>query len=158
KNQVPQQTLKELCELFLHSLNNPKACRREISTHTVSSLHENLAQNTELVQALLGFLLVDDSHSMKFEYNSHLQNITVDFILDSLTSLQKHHQTEAPFSQTVNLIYKILSIMWFDLDLQESELKHLCTKLFRASWVKGYISEEQVQASILRKQNAGLVN
>ncbi|XP_040188463.1 zinc finger FYVE domain-containing protein 26 isoform X1 [Rana temporaria] len=157
-NQVSQQTMKELYELFLHRWNDTKACRREISAHTVSSLRENLAQDTELIQALLSFLLVDDGHSMEFEYNCHLLNIPVDFILDLLTSLQEHHQTEALFSQTVNLIYKILNIMCFDLNLQASELKHLCTKLFTASWVKEYISEEQVQASILRKQNASLVS
>ncbi|KAM5130049.1 zinc finger FYVE domain-containing protein 26 [Mantella aurantiaca] len=166
QNKVPQQTIKDLYKLFLYSLHDIKASRREISSpcvtsDTVSSLRESLSSNPELVQELLVFLLVDDNPPA-IEYNHFLLNITVDFILDLLTSVHEHYQTEAPsdyvFSQKVNQIFKVLSNMHFDLDLQASELKYLCSKLFRASWVKGYISEEQVQASMLRKQNSGLVS
>ncbi|XP_072283613.1 zinc finger FYVE domain-containing protein 26 isoform X2 [Pyxicephalus adspersus] len=167
QNQLPQQTIKELYELFLFSRHYTKANRKEIFsphfiTNTVLALHQNLFQNPELVQALLSFLLVDDDVPTAFEYNHCLLNITVDFMLDLLTSVQTHQQTEALldnfFSQTMHKIYNALRSMHFDLDLQASELRDLCSKLFEACWVKGNVSEEQVQTSMLRKQNSGLVN
>ncbi|XP_068109450.1 zinc finger FYVE domain-containing protein 26 isoform X2 [Hyperolius riggenbachi] len=165
QNDVPQETKKELYEVFLFSHQDSKESRGEISRlspATVSSLRRLFSQNPQLVQALVGFLLVDGAQSSMPELNRHLLNLTVDFLLDLLSSFNENHHTDAQkeneFSHMVNQFYDVLSTMHFNLDLHTSELRHLCGEIFDATWVKGYLSEEQVQASMLRKSNSGLVS
>ncbi|XP_075048567.1 zinc finger FYVE domain-containing protein 26-like [Mixophyes fleayi] len=166
QDEVSEQALKELYEAFLFSHHESKENRKKISSphlspYTVSSLHGVLSQNPLLVQAVIGFLLMNDTQSVILEYNHRLLNITVNFLLDFITSLHENQQTEATNghlgSQTVDHIYNILSTMHFNIDLQAIELRQLCEELYKTCWEKGKLLEDQVQACMLRKQNYGLV-
>ncbi|KAM9294446.1 zinc finger FYVE domain-containing protein 26 [Gastrophryne carolinensis] len=162
QNEIPQQSLKELYEAFLFSHKESKKIKNKLSgpcfsPETRSSLRKLLSQNPPLVQALIGLLLIDDAHSPALEYNRRLLNIFVDFLLDLLASLDEPNETEGDLTAE-DQIYRVLSTMHFNVDLQATELRNLCDKLFSASWVNGCLSEEHVQASMLRKQNTTLVS
>ncbi|KAG9480868.1 hypothetical protein GDO78_010245 [Eleutherodactylus coqui] len=166
-NEASEQTAKELYEAFLYSHSELKDSRREspsprLSEATISCLWGLLSQNPRLVQSLIGFLLVDDGHPAVAEYNLHLLNITVNFLLDSLSSLREADEAGAtdgrPVSWTVHHIYDVLSTMHFSLELQAAELRRLCEELHHLGSYKGLLSEDDVQACMLRRHNCGLVS
>ncbi|XP_073493543.1 zinc finger FYVE domain-containing protein 26 isoform X2 [Phyllobates terribilis] len=159
QNEVSEQSVKELYDAFLFSRSVLKENRREtpsprFSEATISSLWGALSQRPWLVQSLMGFLLVADCHPDSSEYNLYLLNITVTFLLVSLSSLQ---EKEAATAQTVNHTYSVLSTMHFNLELQATELRRLCEELFNVCSDKGIVSEDRLQACLLRKQDCGLV-
>ncbi|XP_063804247.1 zinc finger FYVE domain-containing protein 26 [Pseudophryne corroboree] len=167
QNEASEQVLKELHKAFLLSHHESMENRKEISIphlspSTVSSLHGVLSQNPRLVQAVIGFLLMNDAHATTLDYNHHLLGITVNFLLDLITSLPENQQTEAPnghlVSQRADHVYRILSTMYFNVELQSAELRRLCEELFKACWEKGSLLEDQVQACMLRKHNYGLLS
>ncbi|XP_069623961.1 zinc finger FYVE domain-containing protein 26-like [Ranitomeya imitator] len=158
EKEASEESVKELYEAFLYSCSVVKENRREFpsprfSEATISCLWGALSQHPRLVQSLIGFLLVADSHPASAEYNLYLLNITVTFLLRSLSSLQEE---AAATSQTVSHIYSVLSTMHFSLELQAPELRRLCEELFNVCSDKGMFSEDRVQACLLRKQNYGL--
>ncbi|XP_040267483.1 zinc finger FYVE domain-containing protein 26 isoform X2 [Bufo bufo] len=158
QDEASEQAVKELYEAFLYSHSEVKERRENpsprFSEATISSLRGGLSQNPRLVQALIGFLLVDDASS---EYNHYLLNITVNFLLDLLSSLQEKDEAGATRGHTVSQIYRVLGSMHFSMELQASELRYLCEELFEICSDKGILSEDHVQACLLRKQNCGLV-
>ncbi|XP_077113084.1 zinc finger FYVE domain-containing protein 26 isoform X2 [Ranitomeya variabilis] len=158
QKEASEESVKELYEAFLYSCSVVKENRREFpsprfSEATISCLWGALSQHPRLVQSLIGFLLVADSHPVSAEYNLYLLNITVTFLLRSLSSLQEE---VAATSQTVNHIYSVLSTMHFSLELQAPELRRLCEELFNVCSDKGMVCEDRVQACLLRKRNYGL--
>ncbi|XP_056403074.1 zinc finger FYVE domain-containing protein 26 [Hyla sarda] len=165
QNGATEQTVKELYEAFLYSHSELKENRREtpsprFSEATVSSLQGALSQNPRLVQSLIGFLLVDDAHPVCIEYNHYLLNITVNFLLDLLSSLQRVDEAGSTDSAscTVDQVYSVLSTMHFNMELQAGELRRLCEELYNICSDKGILSEDRVQACLLRKQNYALVS
>ncbi|KAM4690950.1 zinc finger FYVE domain-containing protein 26 [Rhinophrynus dorsalis] len=167
QNSASEQALKELYEAFLYSHQESKENRREISspqlsTDTISFLQDTLSQNPRFVQAVIGFLLVDDTHSFALDYNHRLLNISLDLVLNLLKSLQESQQSPESRERSaiyVDQIYNILSTMHFNGDLQTSELRHLCEELYKICWSEGSVlAEEQVQECMLRKQNYALVS
>ncbi|XP_053330855.1 zinc finger FYVE domain-containing protein 26 [Spea bombifrons] len=169
KNDASEQALKELFEAFLHSHRGSKEDGIErldpkFSFETISSLHVTLSQNPRLVQAILHFLLAGDTHSAAVKYNNSLLRISVDFILQTLTSLEGFTQDDSEAKrklkqQKAENIYSILNTMHFSVELQTSDLKHLCEELFKACQNKANnLKEEQVQGCMLRKSNYGLIS
>ncbi|MEE6492067.1 hypothetical protein FKM82_016465 [Ascaphus truei] len=168
QNEVAEDVVKELYEAFLYSHHESKETRREISTprlspNTIICLRVILSQNSRLVQAVIRFLLVEDAHTSALEYNQCLLGISVNFLLNSLASLQEiqqsHESQEHLASQTADQICNVLSTMHFNVELQASDLRHLCEELFKACWGGGSIlKEEQVLGCMLRKQNYALVS
>ncbi|XP_069805654.1 zinc finger FYVE domain-containing protein 26-like [Dendropsophus ebraccatus] len=158
-----EQTVKELYDAFLysHSENRREKPSPRFSAATVSSLWGCLSQNPRLVQSLIGFLLVDDSHPASMEYNHYLLNITVNFLLDLLSSLQKEDEAGSTdrhsASCTVNQVFGVLSTMHYNTEVQAAELRRLCEELFVCA-DKGILPEDAMQACLLRKQNCGLVS
>ncbi|OCT68853.1 hypothetical protein XELAEV_18040158mg [Xenopus laevis] len=157
---------KELYEAFLYSHQDSSENRREISgpklgPDTVSLLRTFLARDPRLVQALIGFLLIDHSHPSALEYNHLLLNISVGYLLDLIKSLQESQQRHdsKEMEKIAEQIYGVLSTMHFNGELQANELKHLCQELFTACWNTGSVlAEEQIQQCMLRKQNYALVS
>ncbi|KAM3918038.1 zinc finger FYVE domain-containing protein 26 [Leptodactylus fuscus] len=163
QDEASEQTVKELYEAFLYGRSESKENRREtpsprFSEATISCLWRLLSQNPRLVQSLIGFLLVDDAHPAASEYNHYLLDITVNFLLDLLSSVGEPDEAAATGGHTVDDVYGVLSSMHFSTELQASELRHLCEQLFNVCSDKGILSEDRVQACLLRKQNCGLVN
>ncbi|KAE8587814.1 hypothetical protein XENTR_v10022121 [Xenopus tropicalis] len=164
QDDASEPVLKELYEAFLYS-HQESENRREISgprlsPKTISSLRTFLGHNPRLVQALIGFLLIDNSHPSALEYNHLLLNISVDYLLDLIKSLQEmKHGSQEHLEKVAEQIYGVLGTMHFNGELQASELRHLCQELFRACWSHGSIlREEQIQQCMLRKQNYALVS
>ncbi|XP_075700633.1 zinc finger FYVE domain-containing protein 26 isoform X2 [Rhinoderma darwinii] len=160
QSEASEQT--ELYDAYLYGHAELKENRKEIpsprfSEATVSSLRGFLSQNPRLVQSLIGFLLVADAHPASSEYNHYLLNITVNFLLDLLSTLQEEDEADA-VSRTSRQIYGVLSTMHFNVELQAGELRHLCELLFNVCSHRGLPSEDRVQACLMRKQNYGLVS
>ncbi|KAM8921326.1 LOW QUALITY PROTEIN: zinc finger FYVE domain-containing protein 26 [Pelodytes ibericus] len=162
-----EQVLKELYEAFLYSHWEKKEYRSETSfpqlgPKTISYLRLVLSQNPRLAQDILGFLLVDDGPAAALQYNHCVLNISVNFILHLLTSLEDLQQSDKSnahlVKQTAEQIYSILCTMHFNVEQQSTGLKHLCEELFRVCRSKGSIlKEDRVQGCMLRKNNSGLI-
>ncbi|XP_073408366.1 zinc finger FYVE domain-containing protein 26 isoform X2 [Dendrobates tinctorius] len=162
QKEASEESVKELYEAFLYSCSVIKESRREFlsprfSKATISCLWRALSHHPRLIQSLINFLLVADNHPASAEYNLYLLNITVTFLLHLLSSLQDVEEEAAATSHTVDHIYSVLSTMHFNLELQATELRRLCEELFIVCMDKGMLSEDRVQACLLRKQNYGLV-
>lgn len=158
-----EQTAKELYDAFLYSRSELKENRREnpsprFSEATISSLWGFLSQNPRLVQSLIGYLLVDDAHPASAEYNPYLLNITVSFLLDQLSSLREEDEAGSTAAHTRTRIYSVLSTMHFNPELQAGELRRLCEELFTICSDQEILSEDHIQACLLRRQNWGLVS
>ncbi|XP_053553819.1 zinc finger FYVE domain-containing protein 26 [Bombina bombina] len=161
QDDASEASLKEMYEAFLysHHENRRDGSAPQLSPSTVSCLQCVLSQNPRLVQALIGFLLADSSLSSALEYNHHLLNIYIDFLLVLLTSLQETQQNQESNEHLAGQIYNVLSTMHFNSELQSTELKHFCNELFQACWSeKSVLKEEQVQTCMLRRQNYTLVS
>ncbi|KAG8560415.1 hypothetical protein GDO81_014969 [Engystomops pustulosus] len=161
QDNASEQSVKELYDAFQYSRAELKDYRREMpsprfSEGTISSLRGFLTQNPRLVQSLLGFLLVDEAHPASGEYNHYLLNITVTFLLDVLPSLRGGD--EAGDGRPVDWLYSVLCTMHFRMELQAAELRRLCEQLYHTCSDKGRLSEDRVQACLLRKQNSALVS
>ncbi|KAM4663559.1 zinc finger FYVE domain-containing protein 26 [Discoglossus pictus] len=164
QTEASNDAVKELYEAFLYSHQESNETKREnapphLSPGTISSVRSALSQNPRLVQAIIGFLLVNSSLPSALEYNHRLLCVTVSFLLDSLAFLQDTKQSRTSKERLSETIYSILSTMHFNVELQATELKLLCEELFKACWSKeSVLKEEQIQGCLLKRQNYTLVS
>ncbi|XP_006113462.3 zinc finger FYVE domain-containing protein 26 isoform X3 [Pelodiscus sinensis] len=169
---ISDEVLKELFEAFecvqsKHESDRKKRDGRayRFSVETTSALRKLLLWAPRRAQALLEFLQWEHgTPSSAFQHSCSVQNIYVDFLRDSLKSLQRlqwnpKSSGELDQSQTVDAIYSALSVLHFEVEPQTSELRHLCRELLDACWAEGsQLKEERLLGCILRKQSHALVS
>ncbi|EMP40956.1 Zinc finger FYVE domain-containing protein 26 [Chelonia mydas] len=168
---VSDEVLKELFEAFecvqsKHESDRKKRDGRtyRFSVEATSALRKLLLRAPRRAQALLEFLQAEPgTPSSAFQHSCCLQNIYVDFLRDSLKSLQRLQRYpkssgELDQSETVDAIYSALSVLHFEVEHQTGELRHLCRELLDACWAEGSpLKEERLLGCILRKQSHALL-
>ncbi|XP_051866109.1 zinc finger FYVE domain-containing protein 26 [Pristis pectinata] len=172
--QVSQDVIKELHDIFLNC-HNPDLVtdlkKMDYSTHKLSSeafssLFNLLSRSPQLVQAVVSFLLVENSNSSAVEYNHTLQKLFVDFLHYALCSLKKARQGEAKngsdmdmHERTTNQIYSIISVLTFDVERRTFEIRQLCEELYNACCATEYgLNEDRLLGCMLGKQNQSLIS
>ncbi|XP_038260251.1 zinc finger FYVE domain-containing protein 26 isoform X10 [Dermochelys coriacea] len=169
---VSDEVLKELFEAFecvqsKHELDRKKRDGRtyRFSVEATSALQKLLLRAPRRAQALLEFLQGEHgTPSSALQHSCSLRNIYVDFLRDSLKSLQRLQRYpkssgELDQSETVDAIYSVLSVLNFEVEHQTGELRHLCRELFDACWAEGSpLKEERLLGCILRKQSHALLS
>uniref|UniRef100_A0A672V8Q9 Zinc finger FYVE domain-containing protein 26 n=1 Tax=Strigops habroptila TaxID=2489341 RepID=A0A672V8Q9_STRHB len=144
--------------------------RRDGSSHrfsldVVSALRKLLLQAPQRAKALLEFFQEEGgTHSSSLQQYCSLQNIFVEFLHDSLKSLQRlqcssEMSAELDQRELVDTIYAALSIVTFDVEQQADEVRHLFVELLDVCWVEGSpLREEKLLSCMLRKQSHGLLS
>ncbi|NWJ01359.1 ZFY26 protein, partial [Crypturellus undulatus] len=169
---VSEEVLKELFEAFECAQETYTADRARKDGHphrfslgAVSALRKLLLRAPQKAQALLEFLRGEEGvHSSALQENSSLQNIFVDFLRESLKSLQRlQSNSEIPAEldqrELVDTVYGALTMMNFDLEHQTDELRQLFRELLDACWAEGSpLREEKLLSCMLRKRGYGLLN
>ncbi|NXA11096.1 ZFY26 protein, partial [Sapayoa aenigma] len=167
---VSEEVLKELFEAFECTQNITDSKRRDDCSHkfsldVVSALRKLLLRAPQRAKALLEFFQEEQgTHSSSLQQYYSLQNIFVEFLYDSLKSLQRV-QCSSDFSaeldqrELVDIIYAALSIVTFDVEHQADEVRHLFKELLDVCWAKGSpLREEKLLSCMLRKQSHGLLS
>lgn len=163
---------QELFEAFecIQSRHEPDRRRRDghtrrFSVEAVSALCKLLLRTPWRAQALLEFLPGEQGTRNSAQHQScSLQSIYVDFLRDSLKSLQRLQynpelSAELDQRETVDAIYRALSVLHFEVEHQMGELRHLCRELLNACWVEGsLLREEKLLSCMLRKQSHALLS
>ncbi|XP_019406944.1 PREDICTED: zinc finger FYVE domain-containing protein 26 isoform X1 [Crocodylus porosus] len=169
---VSEEVLKELFETFEYIQSRHEPDRRSRDGHTrrfsveaVSALCKLLLRTPWRAQALLEFLPGEQGTRNSAQQQScSLQSIYVDFLRDSLKSLQRLQynpelSAELDQRETVDAIYRALSVLHFEVEHQMGELRHLCRELLNACWVEGsLLREEKLLSCMLRKQSHALLS
>ncbi|NXA31730.1 ZFY26 protein, partial [Eudromia elegans] len=169
---VSEEVLKELFEAFECTQDTHTADRtrkdgrsQRFSLGAVSALRKLLLRAPEKAQALLEFLRGEQgTHSTSLQQYSSLQNIFVDFLHDSLKSLQRLQcsseiSAELGQRELVDTVYGALTMLNFDLEHQTDEIRQLFRELSDACWAEGSpLREEKLLSCMLRKQSYGLLN
>ncbi|KFP12105.1 Zinc finger FYVE domain-containing protein 26, partial [Egretta garzetta] len=169
---VSEEVLKELFEAFECSQNKHitdrkrrNVCSHRFSLDVVSALRKLLLRAPQRAKALLEFFQEEqgtDRSSLQ-QYCS-LQNIFVEFLRDSLKSLQRlqgNSEISAELDQRelVDTIYAALSIVTFEVEHQADEVRHLFRELLDVCWAEGSpLREEKLLSCMLRKQSHGLLS
>lgn len=116
-------------------------------------------------KALLEFFQGEQgTHSSSLQQYCSLQNIFVEFLCDSLKSLQRLQSSselsaELDQRELVDTIYAALSIVTFEVEHQADEIKHLLRELLDVCWAEGSpLREEKLLNCMLRKQSHGLLS
>ncbi|XP_072896254.1 zinc finger FYVE domain-containing protein 26 isoform X1 [Hemitrygon akajei] len=171
--QVSQDVIKELYDIFLHCHNPDLVIEKKLdystlklSSEAFSSLLNLLSRKPQLVQAVIDYLLVENSNSSTVEYNHTLQKLFVDFLHYALCSLKEARQGEVKngsdmdtHEQTTNQIYSVISVLTFDVERQTLEIRHLCEELYNACYATEYgLNEDCLLGYMLGKQNQRLIS
>ncbi|NXS32410.1 ZFY26 protein, partial [Pomatostomus ruficeps] len=169
---VSEEVLKELFEAFecaqnKHITDSKRRddCSHKFSVDVVSALRKLLLQAPQRAKALLEFFQGEQgTHSSSLQQYRSLQNIFVEFLCDSLKSLQRlQSSSEIPAEldqrELVDTIYAALSIVTFEMEHQADEIKHLFRELLDVCWAEGSpLREEKLLNCMLRKQSHGLLS
>ncbi|NXL37530.1 ZFY26 protein, partial [Glaucidium brasilianum] len=168
---VPEEVLKELFEAFECTQNKHitdrkrrDGCSHRFSLDVVSALRKLLLQAPQRAKALLEFFQEEQgAHSSSLQQYCSLQNIFVEFLRDSLKSLQSLQcsseiSAELDQRQLVDAIYAALSIVTFEVEHQADEIQQLFRELLDVCWAEGSpLREEKLLNCMLRKQSHGLL-
>ncbi|XP_051476159.1 zinc finger FYVE domain-containing protein 26 isoform X2 [Apus apus] len=166
---VSEEVLKELFEEFQciqnkHITDGKRrdGCSHRFSLDVVSALRKLLLRAPQRAKALLEFFKEEQgTHSSSFQQCFSLQNIFVEFLRDSLKSLQRlqcSSETSAQLDQRelVDTIYAALSIVTFEVEHQAEEVRQLFRELLDVCWAEGSpLREEKLLSCMLRKQSHG---
>ncbi|XP_005047265.1 PREDICTED: zinc finger FYVE domain-containing protein 26 isoform X3 [Ficedula albicollis] len=169
---VSEEVLKELFEAFectqnKHITDSKRRddCSHKFSLDVVSALRKLLLRAPQRAKALLEFFQGEQgTHSSSLQQYRSLQNIFVEFLCDSLKSLQRLQSgselsAELDQRELVDTIYAALSIVTFEVEHQADELKHLFRELLDICWAEGsLLREEKLLNCMLRKQSHGLLS
>ncbi|NWY66666.1 ZFY26 protein, partial [Erithacus rubecula] len=169
---VSEEVLKELFEAFECTQNKHitdskrrDECSHKFSLDVVSALRKLLLRAPQRAKALLEFFQGEQgTHSSSLQQYHSLQNIFVEFLCDSLKSLQNLQSgselsAELDQRELVDTIYAALSIVTFEVDHQADEIKHLFRELLDICWAEGsLLREEKLLNCMLRKQSHGLIS
>uniref|UniRef100_A0A8B9C4G3 Zinc finger FYVE domain-containing protein 26 n=1 Tax=Anser brachyrhynchus TaxID=132585 RepID=A0A8B9C4G3_9AVES len=169
RNQV--QKLAELFEAFECTLNKHTAdrkrrdgCSHRFSLDVVSALRKLLLRAPQRAQALLEFFQEEQgTRGSSLQQYCSLQNIFVEFLRDSLKSLQRlqcgSEISEVDQRELVDTIYSALGMVTFEVEHQTDEVRHLFRELLDVCWAEGSpLREEKLLSCMLRKQSHGLLN
>ncbi|NWQ68813.1 ZFY26 protein, partial [Neopipo cinnamomea] len=169
---VSEEVLKELFEAFectqnKHITDSKRRddCSHKFSLDVVSALRKLLLRAPQRAKALLEFFQEEQgTHSSSLQQYRSLQNIFVEFLCDSLKSLQRLQgsseiSAELDQRELVDTIYAALSIVTFDVEHQADEVRHLFMELLDVCWAEGSpLREEKILSCMLRKQSHGLLS
>ncbi|NXK54226.1 ZFY26 protein, partial [Chauna torquata] len=168
---VSEEVLKELFEAFECTQNKHPAdrkrrdgCSHRFSLDVVSALRKLLLRAPQRAQALLEFFQEEQGTcSSSLQQYCCLQNIFVEFLRDSLKSLQRlqcsSETSELDQRELVDTIYSALSMVTFEVEYQADEVRHLFRELLDVCWAEGSpLREEKLLSCMLRKQSHGLLN
>ncbi|NXK97130.1 ZFY26 protein, partial [Formicarius rufipectus] len=169
---VSEEVLKELFEAFectqnKHVTDNKRRddCSHKFSLNVVSALRKLLLRTPQRAKTLLEFFQEEQgTNSSSLQQYSSLQNIFVEFLCDSLKSLQRLQGSseisdELDQRELVDTIYAALSIVTFDVEHQADKVKHLFRELLDVCWAEGSVlREEKILNCMLRKQSHGLLS
>ncbi|NWH33835.1 ZFY26 protein, partial [Chloropsis hardwickii] len=169
---VSEEVLKELFEAFectqsKHITDSKRRddCSHKFSLDVVSALRKLLLRAPQRAKALLEFFQGEQgTHSSSLQPYRSLQNIFVEFLCDSLKSLQRLQSSselsaELDQRELVDTIYAALSIVTFEVEHQADEIKHLFRELLDVCWAEGSpLREEKLLNCMLRKQSHGLLS
>uniref|UniRef100_A0A8C9UFU8 Zinc finger FYVE domain-containing protein 26 n=1 Tax=Serinus canaria TaxID=9135 RepID=A0A8C9UFU8_SERCA len=163
---------QELFEAFECTQNKPITeskgrddCSHKFSLDVVSALRKLLLRAPQRAKALLEFFQGEQgTHCSSLQKYRSLQNIFVEFLCDSLKSLQRLQSSselsaELDQRELVDTIYAALSIVTFEVEHQADEIKHLFRELLDLCWAEGsLLREEKLLNCMLRKQSHGLLS
>ncbi|KAM9290339.1 zinc finger FYVE domain-containing protein 26 isoform 2-T2 [Cariama cristata] len=169
---VSEEVLKELFEAFECTQNKHitdrkrrDGCSHRFSLDVVSALRKLLLRAPQRAKALMEFFQEEQgTHSSSLQQYCSPQNIFVEFLRDSLKSLQRLQcsseiSTELDQRELVDTIYAALSIVTFEVEHQADELRHLFRELLDVCWAEGSpLREEKLLSCMLRKQSHGLLS
>ncbi|KFV48576.1 Zinc finger FYVE domain-containing protein 26, partial [Tyto alba] len=169
---VSEKVLKELFEAFECTQNKHITdrkrrddCSHRFSLDVVSALRKLLLRAPQRAKALLEFFQEEQgTSSSSLQRYCSLQNIFVEFLRDSLKSLQRlqcSSETSAELDQRelIDTIYAALSIVTFEVEHQADEVRHLFRELLDVCWAEGSpLREEKLLNCMLRKQTHGLLS
>ncbi|NXT46984.1 ZFY26 protein, partial [Pluvianellus socialis] len=169
---VSEEVLKELFEAFECNQNKhitdgkrKDGCSHGFSLDVVSALRKLLLRAPHRAKALLEFFQEEQgTHSSSLQQYSSLQNIFVEFLRDSLKSLQRLQcsseiSAELDQRELVDTIYAALSIVTFEVEHQADEVRHLFRELLDVCCAEGSpLREEKLLSCMLRKQSHGLLS
>uniref|UniRef100_UPI00398EBA34 zinc finger FYVE domain-containing protein 26 isoform X2 n=1 Tax=Pristiophorus japonicus TaxID=55135 RepID=UPI00398EBA34 len=170
QSQISQDVIKELHDIFLNC-HNPDLMKVDYSAYKLSpeafsSLRNLLSSSPQLVQAVVAYLLVENSNSSAVEYNHTLQKLFVDFLRDALCSLREARQGKAKngsvmdvHERITNQIYSVVSVLTFDAERQACEIRQLCEELYDACRATACgLSEERLLGFMIRKPIQTLIS
>ncbi|XP_009071159.1 PREDICTED: zinc finger FYVE domain-containing protein 26-like, partial [Acanthisitta chloris] len=169
---VSEEVLKELYEAFQCTQNKHISegqrrddCSHRFSLDVVSALRKLLLHAPQRAKTLLEFFQEEQgTHSSSLQQYRSLQNIFVEFLCDSLKSLQKLQCSSEVSArpdqrELVDTIYAALSIVTFDVEHQADEIRNLFRELLDVCWAEGSpLREEKLISCMLRKQSHGLLS
>ncbi|NXQ80034.1 ZFY26 protein, partial [Nyctibius grandis] len=169
---ISEEVLKELFEAFECTQNKHitdrkrrDGCSHRFSLDVVSALRKLLLWAPQRAKALLEFFQEEQgAHSSSLQQYFSLQNIFVEFLHDSLKSLQRLQcsseiSAELDQRELVDTIYAALSIVTFEVEHQADAVRHLFRELLDVCWAEGSpLKEEKLLSCMLRKQSHGLLN
>uniref|UniRef100_A0A803YJM2 Zinc finger FYVE domain-containing protein 26 n=1 Tax=Meleagris gallopavo TaxID=9103 RepID=A0A803YJM2_MELGA len=164
---VSEEVLKVSCLAYLAAscqLCGIEGCSQRFSLDVVSALRKLLLRAPQRAQVLLEFFQEEqDTHSPSIQQYCSLQNIFVEFLRDSLISLQRlqcgSEISELDQRELVDIIYSVLSMVTFEVEHQADELQHLFRELLDVCWAEGSpLREEKLLSCMLRKRSRGLLN
>ncbi|NWT19698.1 ZFY26 protein, partial [Vireo altiloquus] len=169
---ISEEVLKELFEAFectqnKHITDSKRRddCSHKFSLDVVSALRKLLLRAPQRAKALLEFFQGEQgTPSSSLQPYRSLQNIFVEFLCDSLKSLQMLQSSsevsaELDQRELVDTIYAALSIVTFEVEHQADEIKHLFRELLDVCWAEGSpLREEKLLNCMLRKQSHGLLS
>lgn len=163
---------QELFEAFECTQNKPiteskrrEDCSHKFSLDVVAALRKLLLRAPQRAKTLLEFFQGEQStHCSSLQQYHSLKNIFVEFLCDSLKSLQRF-QSSSELSakpeqrELVETIYAALSVVTFEVEHQAEEIKHLFRELLDVCWAEGSpLREEKLLNCMLRKQSHGLLS
>ena len=155
---------QELFEAYVCTQNRRAAdtkrkdgCSQRFSLDVVSALRKLLLRAPQRAQEDQG------THSPSIQQYCSLQNIFVEFLRDSLKSLQRlqcgSEISELDQKELVDIIYSVLSMVTFEVEHQADELQHLFRELLDVCCAEGSpLKEEKLLSCMLRKRSRGLLN
>uniref|UniRef100_A0A8C0ERH3 Zinc finger FYVE domain-containing protein 26 n=1 Tax=Bubo bubo TaxID=30461 RepID=A0A8C0ERH3_BUBBB len=139
-------------------------CSHRFSLDVVSALRKLLLRAPQRAKALLEFFQEEQgAHSSSLQQYCSLQNIFVEFLRDSLKSLQRLQcsseiSAELDQRELVDTIYAALSIVTFEVEHQADEIQQLFRELLDVCWAEGSpLREEKLLNCMLRKRSHGLL-
>uniref|UniRef100_A0A8B9G178 Zinc finger FYVE domain-containing protein 26 n=1 Tax=Amazona collaria TaxID=241587 RepID=A0A8B9G178_9PSIT len=140
-------------------------CSHRFSLDVVSALRKLLLRAPQRAKALLEFFQEEGSaQSSSLQQYCSLQNIFVEFLHDSLKSLQRlqcssEMSAELDQRELVDTIYAALSIVTFEVEQQADEVQRLFLELLDVCWAEGSpLREEKLLSCMLRKQSYGVLS